>query len=181
MIDQLTGGSLIKLLLILLLPLFVPVAMAAESGLVLVNTDLKSEPFSDAKTLSALQANSTVDVMKRQGGWLQVKPTGNGEGWVKMVVIKLGGPGSAAKGESGVRSLWNVAMQGRSGNSDVTVANGVRGLTPEDMKNAQPAPEQVKKLEGFAATKSQAETTAKSGKLSKQNIDYIADVSGGKK
>jgi hypothetical protein len=156
-------------------------AMAAETGQILVNTDLKSEPFADAKTLASLPGNSAVDVLKRQGGWLQVKPAGNGEGWVKMTAVKLGGAAADAKGDSGMKALWNTALQGRSGNTGVTVATGVRGLSPEDMKNAKPSPEQVKKLDGFAANKSQAESTAKSGKLSRQNVDYLADASGGKK
>ena len=78
-------------------------------------------------------------------------------------------------------ALWNTAVQGRSGNTGVTVATGVRGLSPEDMKNAQPAPDQVKKLDGFAASKSQAESAARSGKLNKQNTDYLADAKGGLK
>jgi hypothetical protein len=156
-------------------------SMAAETGQILVNTDLKSEPYADAKTLANLPGNSAVDVLKRQGGWMQVKPADSSPGWVKMTTVKLGGAAANAKGDSGMSSLWNTAMQGRSGNTGVTVATGVRGLSPEDMKNAQPAPEQVKKLEGFSATKSQAEAVAKSGKLSKQNIDYLADAGGGKK
>jgi hypothetical protein len=163
-----------------LLPISVA-SIAAESGQTLVNTDLKSEPFADAKTLANLPGNSVVDVLKRQGGWMQVKPVGNSEGWIKMTAVKLGGATASAKGDSGMTALWNTAMQGRSGNTGVTVATGVRGLSPEDMKNAQPAPEQVKKLESFAATPSQAESAAKSGKLSRQSVDYIVDASGGKK
>ncbi|OAJ70682.1 hypothetical protein A7976_03625 [Methylobacillus sp. MM3] len=156
-------------------------SLAAEMGQTLVNTDLKSEPFADAKTLASLPGNSAVDVLKRQGGWMQVKPAGNSEGWVKMTAVKLGGATANAKGDSGMTALWNTAMQGRSGNTGVTVATGVRGLSPEDMKNAQPAPEQVKKLDSFAATKSQAESAAKSSKLSRRNIDYIVDASGARK
>ena len=89
--------------------------------------------------------------------------------------------GVAAKSDSGMTALWNTATQGRSGNTGVTVATGVRGLSPDDMKNARPAPDQVQKLDGFAATKSQAESSAKSAKLSKQNIDYLVATSGGKK
>lgn len=171
-----------RLPLALLLAASTIAAHAAEQGQVLVSTDLKSEPYADAKTLATLQANSAVDVLKRQGGWMQVKPAANGEGWVKMTAIKLGGQGAAAaKGDSGMTALWNTATQGRSGNTGVTVATGVRGLSPEDMKNAKPAPEQVQKLDGFAATKSQAESSAKSAKLSKQNIDYLATAGGGKK
>ena len=154
---------------------------AADSGQIIVSTDLKSEPFVDAKTLANLPANTGVDVLKRQGGWMQVKPASNNQGWVKMTAVKLGGTGSAAKGDSGMAALWNTAVQGRSGNTGVTVATGVRGLSPEDMKNAQPAPEQMKKLDGYAASKSQAESAAKSGKLTKQNIDYIADAKGSQK
>lgn len=156
-------------------------SIAADSGQIIVSTDLKSEPFVDARTLANLPANSAVDVLKRQGGWMQVKPASNGQGWVKMTTVKLGGAGSAAKGDSGMTALWNTAVQGRSGNTGVTVATGVRGLSPEDMKNAQPAPDQVKKLDGYAANKSQAESAARSGKLSKQNVDYIADAKGGLK
>lgn len=170
-----------RLPLALLLAAFTIAAHAAEQGQVLATTDLKSEPYVDAKTLATLQSNSAVDVLKRQGGWMQIKPASSGEGWVKMTAIKLGGPGAAAKGDSGMTALWNTATQGRSGNTGVTVATGVRGLSPEDMKNAQPAPEQVKKLDGFAATKSQAESNAKSGKLSKQNVDYLAQAKGGQK
>lgn len=156
-------------------------SIAAETGQILVNTDLKNEPYADAKTLASLSGNSAVDVLQRQGGWLHVRPAGNSEGWVKLTAVKLGGATANAKGDSGMAALWNTALQGRSGNTGVTAANGVRGLSPEDMKNAQPAPEQVKKLENYAATKSQAESAAKSGKLSKQNVDYIADVGGDKK
>lgn len=170
-----------RLPLALLLAASTIAAHAAEQGQVLVSTDLKSEPYADAKTLATLQANSAVDVLKRQGGWMQVKPASSGEGWVKMTAIKLGGAGATAKSDSGMTALWNTATQGRSGNTGVTVATGVRGLSPEDMKNARPAPDQVQKLDGFAATKSQAESSAKSAKLSKQNIDYLAATSGGKK
>lgn len=156
-------------------------SMGAETGQIVVSTDLKSEPFIDSKTLVNLPASSTVDVLKRQGGWFRVKPAGHGDGWVKLFAVKLNGAGSDGKGESGMSSLWNVAMKGRSGNSEVTGAAGIRGLNPEDMKNAQPAPEQMQKLESFSATKSQAESASRQGKLNKQNIDYIAETGGVKK
>lgn len=168
----------ILILAVLLTPL---AGGAGEAGQTLAETSLMQEPFSDAKALAKLPANTAVEVMKRQGGWMQVKPATGGEGWVKLTAVKFGGPGAAAKGDSGLSALWNTATQGRSGNTGVTVATGVRGLSPEDMRNAKPAPEAVKKLDSFAATKSQAEVAAKSAKLSKRNIDYLADAGGGKK
>ena len=167
--------------LIILLFFFPLAGLAVESGQLLVDTELLQEPFADAKSLAKLKTNTAVEVLKRQGGWMRVKPAEGAEGWVKLSAIKLGGSGTPAKGDSGLGALWNSASQGRSGNTGVTVATGVRGLTPEDMKNAKPAPEEVKKLDSFAATKGQAESSARSAKLSKQSVEYLTDAAGGKK
>lgn len=163
--------------------LFPILCMAGESAQTLVDTDLMQEPYSDAKSLAKLKAHTAVEVLKRMGGWLQVKPSENPEGWLKLTVVKLGGAGAGAdtKGDTGLTALWNTATQGRSGNTGVTVATGVRGLSPEDMKNAKPNPEAVKKLGDFAVNKSQAEAAAKKAKLSKHDIDYFADAAGSKK
>lgn len=161
------------ILLVLLLPLL---AYGGEAAQTLIKTDLKQQPFVDAQTVATLAASAAVDVIKRQGGWVQVKLADAAEGWVKMTSIKFGGPGVAAKGDTGLSSLWNVASQGRSGNTGVTVATGVRGLSPEDMKNAKPAPEELKKLDNYAASKSQAESSANSAKLASQKVDYLVDA-----
>jgi len=169
------------ILLVLLLPLL---AYAGEAAQTLIKTDLKQEPFADAQTIATLDASTAVEVIKRQGGWVQVKPATGTEGWVKMTSIKIAGSVAAGKsGDSGLGSLLNVARSGRSGNTGVTVATGVRGLSPEDMKNAKPAPDEVKKLDNYAASKSQAESSASKAKLASQKVDYLAEAksAGGKK
>jgi hypothetical protein len=157
------------LLALLLLPMS---ALAGDPGQTLIAADLKQEPFVDAKTLSNLPAGSPVDVLKRQGGWMQVKSADGNEGWLKMTSIKLGA-GTTAAGESGLGSLINVARSGRSGNTGVTVATGVRGLSAEELKNARPAPEAVKRLDGFPNGKREAESFAGGAKLQSQKIDYL--------
>lgn len=149
------------------------VSSAVETGLTLVGAELKSEPYLDAKTLATLPANSPVEILKRQGGWIQVKPADSGDGWVKMTVIKLGGV-TDAKGDSGLSSLWNVAQGGRSGNTGVTVATGVRGLGTEELKNASPNPEALKKMKGFAVSRSDAESYSGKVRLQRQSIEYLA-------
>lgn len=173
----------VKLISLCFLSALATSAYAGDAAQTIVSTDLKQEPFSDAQTITSLPASTTVDVLKRQGGWMQVKPAAAAEGWVKMTSIKFGGVTTNTKGDSGLGSLLNVAASGRSGNTSVTVATGVRGLSPEDLKNAQPNPEAVKKLDDFAATKSKAESLASAGKLSTHKIDYLADAksSGSKK
>lgn len=152
-------------------------AHAAETGQTLAATELKGEPFSDAATIATLPAASAVEIVKRQGGWMKVKPAAGDSGWLKMTSVKLG-TGDAKSGDSGFGSLINVARSGRSGNTGVTVATGVRGLSPEDLKNAMPAPEAVKKLDGYAVPKKEAESFAAKGSLQRQTVDYIADASG---
>lgn len=177
--DQNDHGSLAKgnhhmkhhllLLGLLLLPLG---ALAGDPGQSLIAADLKQEPFADAKTVASLPVGSVLDVVKRQGGWMQVKAADGSEGWLKMTSIKLG-TGTAAKGESGLGSLLNVARSGRSGNTGVTVATGVRGLSAEELKNAKPAPDAVKKLDGFPNGKREAESFAGGAKLQSQKIEYL--------
>ena len=150
----------------------------AETGQILVNIDLKSEPFSDAQTLEVLPGSSTVEILKRQGGWMQVKPAGGREGWVKLTSVKLGGGAAGAKGDSGLGELWNVARSGRSGNTGVTVATGVRGLGVEDLKNARPNPDALKKLKTYAANRSDAESFAGSARLQRQSPEYLPEKPG---
>ena len=149
-------------------------ASAGGPAQTLIDTALKQQPFADAQTVATLPASTAVEVIKRQGGWIQVKPAGGAEGWLKMSSIKLGTGKTDAKGDSGLNSLLNVASSGRSGNTGVTVATGVRGLTPEDLKNAKPAPEAVKELDRLPAGKKEGESFASSGKLQSKNIDYLA-------
>lgn len=166
-----------KYVLMLLLFAWSAVCAAVESGQTLVSAELKSEPFLDAKTLATLPAGSAVEIGKRQGGWLQVKPAGNAAGWVKMTTIKLGGGAVNAKGDSGLAALWNAGQSGRSGSTGVTVATGVRGLGVEELKNASANPEALKKMQGYAVSRSDAESYASKVLLQRQAIEYLASGS----
>lgn len=155
---------------------------AAESGRLLVESDLKREPFIDAPTLQKLQLDSEVAIIKRQGGWMRVQPAAGESGWLKLVHLKLA-PSSTAKGDDGLGALWHVARSGRSGNSAVTVSTGVRGLDAEAMKNARPDPAAVEKLKTYAALPAQAERFAEQASLQRRALAYLtADgAKGGKK
>lgn len=153
-----------------------------DAAQTIASTGLKAEPFADAQTVGTLPANAAVEVLKRQGGWLQVKSADALSGWLKMTSVKLDSGGAAKSGSTGLVEAFKAAQTGRSGNTGVTVATGVRGLSPEDLKNAKPNPDEVKKLDSYAATKSQASSFASKAKLSSQQVDYLAEnkSSGGK-
>lgn len=142
-----------------LLLLALPV-MAQKPGYVANFTELKREPSRSAETLKSLDANTPVTSLKRQGSWVQVQvQLGEQVGWVPMLAVRSGTPGTAKKGESGLSRLFNIA---RSGNSGAVTTTGVRGLDKEQIKNATPNPAELAKLDGYAATDDQARKLAAS-------------------
>lgn len=162
----------LALLTLLMCLSYIHVVHAAEAGKTIVAAELKQQPFIDAPTISKLPVNTELEVLARQGGWMQVK-SGAEEGWLKMTAIKLGTGDAQGKSGSGLGTLFNIATTGRSGSSGVTVATGVRGLGQEELKNAQPNHEAVKKMETFASAKNEANTFATAASLKSQNLDYL--------
>ena len=144
--------------------------LAQDSGFAVRKTELKAEPFSDAATVGSLAEKAPVRVLVRQGGWMKVDSQA-ASGWVRMLAIRMGGGGESASGDSGIKSLFNVA---RTGSSGTAVATGVRGLDKEQIQNAKPNPAELEKLSGFRAARSDAEHFAE-GKpgLKAQSVEYL--------
>lgn len=148
---------------------FVGSALAAEDAYTIRATELKIKPYSDAQTLTTLPARSRVAVLQRRASWTQVK-SGETTGWVKMLSLQLARGATDRRADNGLRSLFNVA---RSGGSGATVTTGVRGLSEEQLKNAQPDPEALQELERYAANRRDAQRFAAEGKLQGQRVDYL--------
>jgi hypothetical protein len=148
-------------------------AALAESSTVLRDIELKKEPFNDAAGVGQLKQNAVVDVLLRKGAWLQVK-AGELSGWLRLLAVRSTASGKA--GESGVNQAFNVARTGASGSA---VATGVRGLSKEQIENAQPNPAELAKLDGFAATESQArEFGHEPPGLAEQQVGYLESGDG---
>jgi hypothetical protein len=152
----------------LALLLFLPLLALAEPATVIRATDLKQEPASDSATVAALAENTAVEVLERKSGWLRVKGA-SGEGWVRLLALRLGGATTAKPGASGLSQMFNVA---RTGTSGTQVTTGVRGLDAEQIANAQPNPAELAKLETFASDREAAAGFATQGKLSATAVAY---------
>jgi len=152
----------------LALLLLLPAIALAETATVIRATDLKQEPASDSATVAALAEQTAVEVLERKSGWIRVKAAG-GDGWVRMLALRLGGAAAAKPGASGLSQMFNVA---RTGTSGTQVTTGVRGLDAEQIANAQPNPAELAKLEKFAADRDAAAGFASQGKLSPTSVDY---------
>lgn len=155
-----------KIFALLLLSCISLTAYAEQIAYTVRSTEIKQQPYSDAATLATLDEKASVKIVLRQGGWVKIS-SAQGTGWVKMLNLRSS---STRQGDNGLQSLFNM---GRSGSSGITVATGVRGLSEEDLKNAQPNPAELAKLKNYAADKPQAEKFGRSGKLSTHALDYV--------
>jgi len=153
---------------ILVLLLLLPLIAAAEPATVIREVEMKQAPAADAATLATLPENTAVDALERKGGWTRVK-TSAGEGWVRMLSLRLGGATTAKPGASGLTQAFNVARTGTSGTQTTT---GVRGLDADQIANAQPNPAELAKLEKFAANREAAASFATEGKLAPTSVAY---------
>ena len=144
-----------------------PLLVLAEPATVIRSTELKKDPATDAPTVAELAENTAVDALERRGGWTRVKAA-SGEGWVKMLALRYGAGGTAKQGDTGLSQLFNVA---RTGSSGAQVTTGVRGLEAEQIHNAQPNAAELKKMQGFAATRDAAGAFARQGKLQSQSVE----------
>jgi hypothetical protein len=161
------------LLAVLLFALTLAQAEAQETGFAVRQTEVKKEPFTDADTVGTLSEKTQVKVLNRQGGWIQVE-SGTVSGWVRMLSVRMSS-GQSGIG-SGLKSLFNVA---RTGSSGTTVTTGVRGLDKEQIQNAKPNPEELKKFAAFAATRTDAERfAAESPQLKNRTIEYLPASAG---
>jgi len=154
--------------LFLLAALLFPLLGQTEPATVIRATELKQSPATDAQTVAQLPENTAVEALDRHGGWTHVKAA-SGEGWVKLLALRYGGPGSAKKGDSGIAQVFNVA---RTGSSGTQVTTGVRGLDEEKLANAQPNPGELEKLEKYAVARPAAAGFAAKGKLAAHPVDY---------
>ncbi len=143
-------------------------AQAGDTAYTVRPTPLKEKPYTDAKTLDNLAQNAKVEVVGRRGSWNKVK-VGDKTGWVKMLSLRLG-EGSQKTGDTGFRTLFNVASTGGSGSTTTT---GVRGLSEEKLHKPQPNPQAVEDMHKLAVSKQEAQRFAAAGKLVAGQMDYL--------
>ncbi len=162
--------------LVAALVLFLPAAYAAESGYTLKPTDLKDKPFLDAVTVVTLPEKNQVEIVTREGAWMQVRTKDKQLGWVRMLSVRLGSPDQKPQSGGNLLSAIGIASRPRP-TTTATVTTGVRGFSEEDLVKAVPNPVEVAKMKGFAATAADAQQLAVQGELEQNEIAYF-DAAG---
>jgi hypothetical protein len=147
--------------------------LATERGTLLRNADLKGKPFLDAETVAKLPERAAVEVIARQGPWMQVRYQGK-QGYVRMLQVRLDVGGTAL---ARAPAASTVPVTRPSGSSSPMVTTGVRGFDEQGLKDAEPAPEQFQAMVSYAATAEQARQFAQGSQLAPRQVPYY-DASG---
>ena len=135
-------------------------------------TDLKEQGAPESRTLASLPENTEVKVLARGGAWTRIEAGGKA-GWVRVFHLRF--PATAtteSSGGGGLLSGITSAIGGRPKGQQAGIQTvGVRGLSPEELKNAAPNHEALAKAQSYRADKPTAERFARDGKLSAVHVD----------
>lgn len=145
-------------------------AWAQEQAFTNRSTELRDKGASDGKSVASLPANTAVKVISRAGAWTQVEAN-NVKGWVNAFHLRF--PVAIEKGsQGGLSSISSIFGGGaREKQASATGTLGVRGLDPEQLKNAAPDGAALAKAQSYRADKPSAERFAREGKLATVSVE----------
>jgi len=126
-------------------------AFAAEKmGVISRDASLYAKPFKDADTIAELPATTAIVILKRKGGWYEIKAADK-QGWVRLTRVRLNRKGNAnQESDSGVGELLTGLATGRGKSNQDTTATAVKGLSEEELRSAQPDQDALNSLDSFA-------------------------------
>jgi hypothetical protein len=156
--------------ILLAFPLF---AAAQDQAFTNRSTELKDRAAAEARTVAMLAENTPVKLLARGGGWTRVEAGGQ-SGWLRVFHLRFPASVESAPSSSagGLLSSLGSALTGQRSNPKANLATtGVRGLSQEDLKNANPDPDALRRLQSFRADRAAAERFARDGKLAAVQIE----------
>ena len=151
-----------------------------DPGILRRATELRAAPASQAPSVAALPAQAPLTRLGgREGPWIEVRTSTGLTGWVHL--FDVGSPGAgggtptaagqtATSGLRGLTSLFSRGSGASGGTSVATTTVGIRGLSAEDIANAQPNPAVVAQMQGLRQTETQARAFASSASLTSQDV-----------
>jgi hypothetical protein len=134
------------------------------------DSPLYAEPRLDASQVAQLKVGASGEVIGKQGAWLNIKAP-DASGWLFSFNVRFPSQQTGA-GDSGAGSAAGRVFGPRR-NVSVTSTIGIRGIGEEDLKQASFNADQMKLLEGYAATKQAAEEKARGSGLAPASVEYM--------
>lgn len=168
-----------RLLALLLLAALPWLARADEQAFTNRATELKERGAADAATVAKLPENAPVKVLARGGGWTKVEAGGK-SGWVRVFHLRFAGSVEASNSSGGgLASLGSALGFGQKNEQARLVTTGIRGLSSEDVKNANPDAAQLARMQSYRADRAAAERFAKEARLVAVRIEVPQDRAKG--
>lgn len=152
--------------------LLMPIAALAEVGSALKNDTLRKEPYADAKSAGSLTRGESVQIVKKQGAWLQVK-TKKTTGWVRLLSVKRGSS-TGSNQSAGVLA----AASGRAGTGQVVSTTGIRGLSEDELKAAKFNEAEINAMESYTQSADAGRQFANAGKLKTTSFSNLKAAKG---
>lgn len=150
----------------------------AQDAVIKRATELRESPAESSASLGALPADSAVArTGERKGSWVKVRTTQGTAGWVHMFDVGAQSgtaPAGANSATSGLRSLGGLFGGGGS-TTTATATVGIRGLSAEDIANAQPNAAAVQQAEKLRVNADQARQFAQSASLRPQAVEPLPE------
>lgn len=162
--------SLAQLLLISALAFF-SVYTAAQTMTVLRASELKADRFIDAASLAQLSAGQSVESIKIEAGWVQIR-TSDKTGWVRALALKGGNTAQIASASR--------LDSGRSGNNNSMSTTGIRSV-PKASRHAliigigEYSVSGVTPLKGVTHDMQSARVISQAMSIPEENITYLRD------
>lgn len=137
-------------------------------------TELRASPDENAPSLKSLAPQSSVQLVERKGAWTKVKSETE-TGWVRMMHLRGAVTIDVAPQQTksgGFLSGFNRLLGGNQAPNQraQSATLGIRGLSPEELKTANPDAQQLSAMKSFAATQPDAERFAKDVPLKKADV-----------
>lgn len=151
---------------------------AQEPSLTNRATELRAAPDDAATVVKQLAERTQVQVQERKGAWSRVK-VGNDIGWVRMMHVRGGATVVVDEKSSsgGFFAGFNrlLSGSGNRGNQRAQSATvGIRGISEEDLRNAEPNPAEFAKMKTYTASENDARRLASEGRLAFRSVAYLA-------
>jgi hypothetical protein len=150
---------------------FASVQAVAQTMTVLRATELKADRFIDAASLGQLSAGQSVESIKIEAGWIQIK-SGDKTGWVRSLALKGSNTAQIASASS--------LDSGRSGNNNSMSTTGIRSV-PKASRHAliigigEYSVSGVSPLKGVTHDMQSAKVISQAMSIPEENITYLRD------
>jgi hypothetical protein len=135
-------------------------------------TPLLALPEPDSTVVTELPKATELQVLTRQGGWYQVAPTEQPQGWVRLFALQL----SKTIFRPDNQPLTDLKGLVLPGHNQVTSSTGVRGLNKVTIESASADFDALVTLQSFQQKPATALAFAKAGGLQSEAAVLLKEV-----